>query len=415
MMQKRLFALLAITVLVLGGGLWMSHRQSAATDTQTANGALVPNLAAKLNEVSAIKVTGANAVVIADLKRADNGWVVAGKSDYPADISRVREFLIKLSEAKLREAKTAKPENYARLGVEDLSTADAKGAGVELIGLGTPVHLIVGISSGGGSPGTFVRRQGEAASYLVNGDLVPEKEASNWLAKTILDLPSAQIRQVTITAPDASVLRIEKTDPNAFNYSVLDLPKNAKLSGESVANLLAGVLASLTLEDVVPASEILADASAWTGVYMSYEGLVVESKLVDKNDKSFAQFAARVDDAQLDAWVVSEKAKADAARATAQAQIDAAAARPQAPTSGEGAPIVASAADQAAALPAPFDAEKSKSGKRAELQKQADEINARTANWSYVIPSWKAINFKKRLADLLESKEAAGDKLPAAS
>jgi hypothetical protein len=408
MMQKRLIALLLITVLVLAGGLYLSQHQVDAPETAGASGPLIPELDGKLNEVSALKITAPNTVVIAELARHDEGWVVVGKSGYPADMTRVREYLIKLGEAALREAKTSKPDNYGRLGVSDLNLADAKGTGVELSGLAKPVSLIVGISSGGGTPGTFVRRAGEAQSYLVSGDLVPEKEPGNWLAKNILDVPAAQVKSVLITAPDGAVLAAEKADPNAFNYTVKNLPKGAQLSSESAANLLAGVLASLALEDVVSADSIPVDPKPWKAVYTTYDGLVVETTLWDQLDKSHARFNVRVDDAELDAWVAAERIKADAARAAAQAQIDAAAAKPAAPVKpGETPAIAANPADQAAALPLPFDAEKTKVGKRGELEKQAAEINARTAKWTYVLPSWKAINIKKRVADMLMTREAA--------
>ena len=412
MMNRRLIALLLITLLVLGGGLILNGRQDPTPADASASGPLVPALEGKLNDVSTLKIIGANSSVIAELARREDHWVVVGKSGYPADIARIREYLIKLGDARLREAKTAKPENYGRLGVSDLSATDAKGIGVELIGLEKPVSLIVGISSGGGTPGTFVRRAGEPVSYLVNGDLVPEKEASNWLNKTILDVPAAQVRRVTISAPDGAVLSAEKADPNAFNYSVIDLPKGAQLSSESAANLLAGVLASLTLEDVIPAGEAAPDLQSWKATYTSYEGLVVETTLWDKDDKSHARFVAHVDEPQLDAWVASQATKADSARVAAQAAAAQKKAPPPEAKPGDPPTIAANPADAAAALPPPFEADKTKAAKRAELEKQALEINQRTENWTYVIPSFKAINIKKKLSDLLMSKEAAAPPAP---
>ena len=50
---------------------------------------------------------------------------------------------------------------------EDFFSGTSAGVAVELGGLKDPVKLIVGVSSGGGTPGTFIRRDGEAVSYLV--------------------------------------------------------------------------------------------------------------------------------------------------------------------------------------------------------------------------------------------------------
>lgn len=131
----------------------------------------------------------------------------------------MRAYLIKLSEAKLREAKTSKPENYARLGVEDTSAEGATGLSVELSGL-KAVRLIVGVASGGGSPAPSSVALAKPGSWLVSGDIIPGKEGQNWLAREVLDVPSADIHSVAVIAPDKSVLKVDKPDPSAFNYSV---------------------------------------------------------------------------------------------------------------------------------------------------------------------------------------------------
>ena len=154
MMQKRLLSLLLITVAVLGIGLILTQRQQPIVEGVSESGPLVPGLSNELNDIKALRITGAGNALIAELTRKDSGWVVSNRHDYPADFDKVREYLLKLADAKLREAKTSKPENYARLGVEDLAGAEAKGLGVELIGTKAPVKLIVGIASGGGSPGS---------------------------------------------------------------------------------------------------------------------------------------------------------------------------------------------------------------------------------------------------------------------
>lgn len=422
MMQKRLLSLLLITVAVLGIGLILTQRQQPIVEGVTESGPLVPGLSTELNEVKTVRISTAGNTVIAELTRQEDGWVVSNRHDYPADFDKIREYLIKLSEAKLREAKTSKPENYTRLGVEDLAAADAKGLGVELIGQKSPAKLIIGIASGGGSPGTFVRRADEAVSYLVSGDVIPDKEGANWLARAVLDLPSSEIYSVAVTAPDKSKLNIEKPDSGEFNYSVLNLPKGRKLSSESAANIVAGALSSVTLEDALPAAEANPDAaSTWTAQYLTYDGLAVDVTAWDHEQKTWATFVARVDEAQLDAWVAKEKTKADAERATAEAEAAAkakaaaaATAATEAITEGDAKPTddagsdvadTSVTADTAApAIPAEFDADKAKADKQAELDKRVAEINDKTSPWAYAIPSWKAANIKKKTEDLLQPK-----------
>lgn len=409
MMQKRLLSLLLITVAVLGIGLILTQRQQPTGEGRGESGPLVPGLAAALNDISSIRISKAKGELVAELTRSDSGWSVANRSNYPADLAKVREYLIKLSESKVRETKTSKPENYARLGVEDITGETATGISVELGGLKDPVKLIVGVSAGGGTPSTFVRRDGEAASYLVSGDVIPDKEGQNWLAREIIDIASDQVHTVAVTGPDKSVLKLSKSDPVAFNYVVEGLPKGRTLSSESAGNQTAALLSGLTLEDVLPADQATPDpASTWSATYVTYDGYVVDATLWENAGKSWMKFATRIDEAQLDTWVAAEKTKADAARtaaeAAAAAKAAADAAKPEAGADAAGTPPVIAAADPAAAIPAPFDADKAKADKRAELDKRMSEFNAKSAPWVYAIPTWKAANLKKKVEDLLAPK-----------
>lgn len=409
MMQKRLLSLLLITVAVLGIGLILTQRQQPTGEGRSESGPLVPGLAAALNDISSIRISKAKGELVAELTRSDSGWSVANRSNYPADLAKVREYLIKLSESKVRETKTSKPENYARLGVEDIAGESATGVSVELGGLKEPVKLIVGVSAGGGTPGTFVRRDGEAASYLVSGDVIPDKEGQNWLAPEIIDIASDQVHTVAVTGPDKSVLKLSKSDPVAFNYVVEGLPKGRTLSSESAGNQTAALLSGLTLEDVLPADQATPDpASTWSATYVTYDGYVIDATLWESAGKSWMKFATRIDEAQLDTWVAAEKTKADAARTAAEAAAAAKAAtdaaKPEADADAADTPPIIAAADPAAAIPAPFDADKAKADKRAELDKRMSEFNAKSAPWVYAIPTWKAANLKKKVDDLLAPK-----------
>jgi hypothetical protein len=408
MMQKRLLSLLLITVAVLGIGLILTQRQQPVVEGQAESGELVPGLANALNNVSSIRITKAKNELVAELKRGEAGWTVANRHDYPADIGKVREYLIKLSESKVREAKTSKPENYSRLGVEDLGADAATGVGIELGGLPEPFKLVVGISSGGGSAGTFVRRNDDATSYLVTGDLIPEREGANWLAREIVNLPSSEVRSVSVTAPDKSSLKVEKADPSAPNFTVLGIPKGRELSSESVGNLIPGMLDGLTLEDILPTAEAQPDAATtWTASYTGYDGLAIDLTLWGSSDKAWARIAARVDDDALDGWVAAEKSRAEAERATAEAEVAAKAAGTEAkPTDAAAATTAGATADStpAPAIPPPFDADKARAEKLADVQKRVDELNAKSSPWAYAIPTWKAANIKKKMDDMLKPK-----------
>jgi hypothetical protein len=114
---------------------------------------LYPQLKAALNDVNAIHVRGAAETAKVTIERAGNGWrIVERAASRP--IRRARKLLLALSDAKTLEQKSARPENYAALGVDDLKSANASASSSSSRGL-KPVSLIVGKQPEGRT--TYVR------------------------------------------------------------------------------------------------------------------------------------------------------------------------------------------------------------------------------------------------------------------
>jgi hypothetical protein len=363
---------------------------------------LVPGLAAGINEVSAIKITGAENLVIATLNRSDSGWTIAEKSGHPADVSKIREYLLKLSEAKVIETKTADPANYPKLGVEEISAKDAKGGLIELTGLKEPVRLIIGNFSGRGGEGTFVRRADQPQSLLASGNIALDKVAANWLVKDIADIPSSRVREVRIDS-QGKVLRVYKDNASEANYRVADLPKGREAASEFVANGFASVLSGLRFDDVLPvAAAAPGDARLWTSTYAMFDGLAVTATAWEKDGKDYATFVATLDEAVAGTHI-------EAAQAVERAQFE--------QIKAENAAAAAAAAEKdpkAEVAPSPepplavADPGKDRDNRLAVLRTEVETLNARFKDWVYVIPAFKFANMNKTQDDMLKPLEGKG-------
>ena len=383
---------------VIAGGLLLAvvvmKNKGGPSEVALSNDALVvPGLSAELNNVSSIKLTGASNTPIITLKRTDKGWVASSIDGYGADISKIRDYLIKLSDAKILEAKTANPASYAKLGVQDLTVADAKGILLELEGTKTPVKLIMGSIAGSGGQGVYVRKPGEKQSYLASGQIRPEASVNSWIQAEITNIPVNRVQEVTITPPTGDKLVVRKAKAEDADWAVLNVPKGRELSSPSIGNQLAGTLDALRLESVLPAAQAEPDlAQTYLARFVTFEGLVVTVTAWEKDSKGYARFNASLDTSLSEAYLMTEQGKAEAA-----ANAQAAAATPPAP----GVPAVLT--------PAPavkFDAAKFRTEKLAELTKQVDDINQRTAGWTYVLVQYKFAGIKKTMVDMLKVEGA---------
>jgi hypothetical protein len=358
---------------------------------------------------------GAENKPIATLTRGADGWSIAEKGGFAADTGKLREFLLKLADAKQIEQKTANKDKYAALGVEDVSDKDAKGVEVELGGLGQPVKLIVGTANARG--GTFVRRGGDAQSWLASGSLNIDKKPENWLRKDLVDVAVNRVASVSIARADGKNVHVAKQSENDSNFKLADVPKGREAGSEFAVNGIAATLGGLKFDDVVAAKDAPPGDKPLKARYATFDGLIIDVTAWEKDGKDYAQFIASTDPDQAAKHIAAlqEKAKADFDVQTSVPQKNA---EPAAGMSKEGDASKPADANANAAIASPAkppevaDPSKDREQKLAALDKQAADLNARFKDWTYILPAYKYANINKSLDDLLKPLE---EKKPDAS
>lgn len=303
MSRVRLLLILVVVTVIAVVVVLRSNRQSA-TDDATIEQPLLADLKQNINDVNRLQIVAGGNQQVADLKRTDQAWVVANRADYPADMGKIRETLITLANAQLMEKKTAKPEYYDRLGVQDISQEQAAGVQLSMQGLDDPVELIVG-NPAAGRNGFFVRRVGETQSWLASGNLSLPPDTVQWLDRSLLDIPAEQIQAVTIRHPDGETLTAEKQARDQANFTVSNLPEGRELTSENAANTLADALTGLQLEDVSTGEEN--NPTAADDVveidYRTFDGTIIHAQAFQADDKSYAHFTVDFDEALAQRFV----------------------------------------------------------------------------------------------------------------
>lgn len=386
MNRKTLMIVGALTAVALVAAVAVQRGNKPASEFTARAGALLPELAPELDSLGKLRLSGAAGADIVTLERSDKGWVVANRGGYPADAAKLREFVLTLADAKTIEAKTSNPERYPDLGVEDVTAADAKGVLVELEGLSKPARFIVGHINGGGGGGTFVRRADEQQTWLTGATLNIERGVADWIARDLADLPSSQIRSVSIDKA-GKTLRVEKSTTGDGNFVIADLPKGRVASSEYAANGLASMLAGLRVDDVLDSSSAEPPSDAIKARYTLFDGTVISATAWTVDGRHLARFAANLDEAAANDWIALEQAKADQAYEEAREAV---------PASGE-----ASRADAPAKPLALSDPEQDRKAKREAIQAQVDQLASAFGQWTFVIPAYKFELINKSIDDLL--------------
>lgn len=367
MNSKALMGLVIGAAAAVGVAIWATQSRAPARHATPAT-SFLPGLSANLNELQKIEVEKDGAVVT--LVRGSERWGVEEKNEHPADIAQVRELLIGLADARILEQKTSNPDNYARLGVADIDAEDGAGVGVT-IGGAAETRLILGKSARGGQA-RYLRRAGEAASWLVSGDFdLPPADPLQWLDKDVMDIAGRDVQAVTIVHPDGASVNAEKPDRDATNIEVNDLPKGRELAAPGSGNSMANVMQKLRFDDVLPAAgfEFAPDATVTT-TYRTFDGLAVVARVLARDEEYFANFAVSFDQPQAERFAIA-----------------------QAAAGGDSDPATDTAATAAEA--AEFSA----------AQTRAATLNGRLENWVYRLPKFKYDQMTRRMDDLLKPVE----------
>lgn len=374
MKANQLLVLGAVAAVALGAALLLSGGDDTRTNAGSALGeALLPALNPSINDIDSVQVSDGDQVIT--LERGEDGWSIRERDGYAAQVGRVRELLLALAEATLLEEKTSNPENYAALGLAEPTTVTLTGEAFD-----EPLQVSLGNGARRGSA-TYVRRSAEAPSWLASGNISAEADALSWLDPIILNVPGERIQSVTITHADGEVVRIEKASAQETGYSLLDVPEGQELRYDAIANPIGSTLANLRLEDVSAAATTassLDGAEALTQVrYLTFDGLALDVAIFAAGDAQWLTMQASVDEEQAQRFAPpSDASETDA---SPMAEEDASASGDE-----ELEPL-------------------------AQVQAEAEALNARLGPWVYRVGRYKLEQLTRRMDDLVQDPPPTPD------
>lgn len=282
-------------ILVVGGVVALLIGWQFGTPSQgggqkaVAPGTLVfPGLAAKLQAAQRITIqTKGNTLVIA---RKDGAWGLADRGGYPVQQDRLRELLTGLTELRVTEARTSDPEQYARLGVDDPAKPVTTANLLRVFGPNDALiaELIVGhrrVRTAGNVPESiYIRRPGEAQSWLAEGRLPVDADAQLWFEREITNIPKDRVASV-VSARGDTILEFGRDGDALALKTPAEHPKLDDYRVEEVFRSLE----SLTLTDVKPASEQPGEKLG-SAVVTTTDGLVVTVAVFKIETDIWAQF-----------------------------------------------------------------------------------------------------------------------------
>lgn len=255
MKPKAFAALLVAAVLISLFAIVSYASNNRWAQTKVTGAPLAPSLAAQAGTIARIEIRqGGTSLTLAKTK---DGWTLADRANFPVKPEAVRALLVKLAEAQLIEPKTSAQDRYGMLELEDPAGKDAKSRLVRVLDDkgGVITETIVGKKRsdafGANRSGTYVRRPGDAQTWLASADIDASTALKDWVQPTVLDLPPAKIAGVTVEIPGEEPMKLARDAAGGPpKHNLVGLPDGKKLKeGVSIDTIVrsAGII---DLDDV---------------------------------------------------------------------------------------------------------------------------------------------------------------------
>ena len=247
--------LVVLGVIVLAGGWYFGPGANSDSRVSVPTGALVfPGLAGKLQNAVTIEISNKGKTL--RITRGPAFWGLADRGGYKVQQDKLREMLTGLTELRISEPRTADPTQYDRLGVDDPAGANSTANLLRVLDAsGKPMaELITGhrrVRTAGNLPETlYIRRPGEAQSWLAEGRVQVDADPQLWVERDIANIPLDKVTSVASRRGDA-VLNFAKIDGKPALITQAEHPALDDYRLEEVFRALA----QLTLTDVMEAGK----------------------------------------------------------------------------------------------------------------------------------------------------------------
>lgn len=213
-MNARIAAALVVLLAALGGGALLVHEQRRAGE---------PAAAARLGKpvLPGLQAAAIESVVIREpqgvltLERRADGWAIAERAGFPADVGKVRELVLAMLGLKVGQVEPIAEKDRARLQL------DASGTRLEFRGAGgSPLASLVvgkkyfkrepGEAAGAAGDGRFVLVPEASSAALIVADPLPQATAKSaaWISRA--GFGAEQVRTMEVDFPGGGKWRVER-------------------------------------------------------------------------------------------------------------------------------------------------------------------------------------------------------------
>ncbi|MAS82132.1 MAG: hypothetical protein CMF45_05535 [Legionellales bacterium] len=301
MFKNKLIILTLITIaVIIAASVFVKLR---APQSEKEKAAFFPGLSSEIEAINHITIKGYAGVV--NLSRVNDSWVIDEFDGYPALPDKVKSTVLGAADLKINAPKTKLPRLYNRLGVEGPEVEDStsllllfKDADKNSI-----VEMIVGklrlSSASQSTPGLYIRKPNDQQSYLVDGVVDITSSKTDWIERSLFDIPTEAIRAVRVEHADGDTYTLFKNEKGQERFSLENLPSNKKLASELIISRYASILQDIQINGARSKETLEKHDDSINVLIHTFEGMVIELVAFEHDDTPYGSFEFRFDESLL--------------------------------------------------------------------------------------------------------------------
>ncbi len=270
------------------------------------------SLEAVLPAAARVEIRSADGALVID-QDGDGQWVLPEKGGYPVRVDRLRQLFQGLRSLEKVARKTANPAWHETL---DLVSPDAGGAAMALSVSDDQERVLAAILLGKADDSTqasgrglfHARRPDQEQTWLVNGRLRLETNASDWISTDAVALARDVVREVAVTPADGPAYVLSRDTAETEEFTLAPIPQGHAAASGYLLDSVAQALANPGISDVRPLSAFEAEAFATPAVlFRTFDGLTLSVALARDEEGAWMRLetsvlgAAAADPARLEA------------------------------------------------------------------------------------------------------------------
>lgn len=301
MFKNKLILLTLITiVVVVAASIFVNLR---APQSEKDKPLFFPELAEQIETVNHISIE--NYAGSINLTQINDVWTIDEFDGYPALPDKVKSAVLGAADLRVNAPKTALPRLYHRLGVELpekknegstsllLTIKDASSNDIIKVILGKPRLS----SASQSSPGLYVRKPDEAQSYLVDGVIDITAAKTDWIERSLFDIPKEKIKSVRISHSDGDSFTLLKDKKGQQSFQLQDLPAGKKLAPEIMINKFGSLLEDVQINGARSKEKLQAPEKTIKAQIRTFDGIIVDIVAFEFDSTPYTSFQFKFDDA----------------------------------------------------------------------------------------------------------------------